>query len=93
MRTPPLRPSGTLFQQLNGVIKMVDYLAPHGPNAPYATHIARTLPAVMDREGREIFSQCAARRPLPHPSPRSPPPRSCIFPPGPTAGTPPARTA
>ena len=82
-----------LFQQLGGLNKMIDYLSPNGPNAPYATHIARTLPAVMDREGREIFSQCAARRPLPHPSPRSPPPRSCIFPPGPTAGTPPARTA
>ena len=75
MRTPPLRPSGTLFQQLNGVIKMVDYLAPHGPNAPYATHIARTLPAVMDHRplpiqpGAVQGRASAAGTPLHHPQP------------------------
>ena len=49
----------TLFQTLGGVYKMVDYLAPHGPNAPYATHIARTLPTVMDKEGRQLFHDYA----------------------------------
>ena len=49
----------TLFQTLGGLNKMIDYLSPNGPNAPYATHIARTLPAIMDREGRNLFNQYA----------------------------------
>ena len=73
----------TLFQTLGGLNKMVDYLSPNGPNAPYATHIARTLPAIMDREGRDLFNQHAARtsnpatgssNPSPRPRPRPPRP-------------------
>ena len=72
-----------LFQQLGGLNKMIDYLSPNGPNAPYATHIARTLPAIMDREGRDLFNQHAARtsnpatgssNPSPRPRPRPPRP-------------------
>ena len=49
----------TLFQTMGGVQKMVDNLCPHGPNAPYATHIARTLPIIMDKEGRSLFHDYA----------------------------------
>lgn len=49
----------TLFQSMGGVTKMVDYLFPHGPQGPYATHIARTMPCVMDANGRKLFLQYA----------------------------------
>merc|ERR1719191_2220599 len=49
----------SLFQEMGGVIKLVDYLFPHGPHAPHATHIASTLPTVMDYEGRRLFGDYA----------------------------------
>jgi len=52
----------TLFQDMGGVIKLVDYLFPHGAQAPYATHIARTLPCVMDPQGRRQFGEYAAQK-------------------------------
>ena len=64
----------TLFQELGGLHKMIDYLSPNGPNAPYATHIARTLPAIMDREGRDLFNQYAPPAPLTLTLTRSPDP-------------------
>mgnify|MGYP006079622739 CR=1 FL=1 len=64
----------TLFQTLGGLYKMIDYLSPNGPNAPYATHIARTLPAIMDREGRDLFNQYAPPAPLTLTLTRSPDP-------------------
>ena len=48
-----------LFHAMGGIYKMVDYLSPVGPQAPYATHIARTLPCVMDAEGRALFAEYA----------------------------------
>mgnify|MGYP003335804762 CR=1 FL=1 len=50
----------TLFQAMGGLFAMVDYLCPRGPQAPYATHIARTLPCIMDTEGRRSFADYAA---------------------------------
>ena len=50
----------TVFQSMGGIEKMVDFLYPHGAQAPYATHIARTLPYVMDAEGRKIFGEYAS---------------------------------
>ena len=47
------------WQTLGGIGRMIDYLSPHGPNAPYATHIARTLPCVMDKDGRQMFHDYA----------------------------------
>ena len=49
----------SLFQQMGGIRKMIDYMYPHGPQAPYATHIARTLPCVMDAAGRKLFHEYA----------------------------------
>ena len=49
----------TLFQNMGGIMKMVDYLYPHGPQGPYATHVARTLPCVMDAAGRKLFHEYA----------------------------------
>ena len=72
-----------LFQQLGGLNKMIDYLSPNGPNAPYATHIARTLPAIMDREGRDLFNQHAARTSNPATGSSNPSPRPGPGPPRP----------
>lgn len=48
-----------LFQSLNGIRRMIDYLKPTGPHAPYATHVARTLPCVMDADARKMFHDYA----------------------------------
>ena len=53
------RRTASLFHAMGGIYKMVDYLSPVGPQAPYATHIARTLPCVMDAEGRALFAEYA----------------------------------
>mmetsp|Transcript_8106 Transcript_8106/g.20105 ORF Transcript_8106/g.20105 Transcript_8106/m.20105 type:complete len:1749 (-) Transcript_8106:113-5359(-) len=50
----------TLFQSLGGIRRMIDYLNPTGPQAPYATHVARTLPCVMDADARIIFHEYAS---------------------------------
>ena len=50
----------TMFQGLGGVHRLVDYLRPKGQNAPYATIVARTLPCVMDKEGRRQFHEYAS---------------------------------
>lgn len=49
----------TLFQNMGGIMKMIDYLYPHGPQGPYATHVARTMPCVMDAAGRKLFHEYA----------------------------------
>jgi len=51
----------TLFQNMGGITKMVDYLYPHGPQGPYATHVARTMPCVMDAAGRKLFHEYATQ--------------------------------
>ena len=50
-----------LFQRCGGVERMIDCLAPKGQNAPYATIIARTLPCVLDKAGRELFYTHASK--------------------------------
>ena len=50
----------SMFQGLGGVHRLVDYLRPKGQNAPYATIVARTLPCVMDAEGRRLFHEYAS---------------------------------
>ena len=50
-----------LFQSMGGVNKLVDYLSPYGPQAPYATHVARTIPCVMDADGRKKFYEAASQ--------------------------------
>lgn len=49
-----------LFQAMGGVGRLVDYMRPKGQNAPYATIVARTLPCVMDKEGRRLFHEHAS---------------------------------
>ena len=39
----------TMFQGLQGIHRLVDYMRPRGQNAPYATIVARTLPCVHTR--------------------------------------------
>ena len=48
------------FQHLGGLQRMVDYMRPQGQNAPYATIVARTLPCVLDAEGRRLFHEYAS---------------------------------
>eukprot|EP00966_Prymnesium_polylepis_P124788 2886092-Prymnesium_polylepis.3 len=50
----------SLFQSLGGIRRLIEYLAPNGPQAPYATHVARTLPCVMDGDARTLFHEYAA---------------------------------
>jgi hypothetical protein len=49
-----------LFATLGGIRRIVDFLSPMGPHAPYATHIARTIPCVMDPEARRLFHEYAS---------------------------------
>jgi len=49
----------SLFQEMGGVHRMIDYLRPRGQNAPYATIVARTLPCVLDASGRRHFFEYA----------------------------------
>ena len=48
------------LHRLGGVARLVEYMRPRGQNAPYATVIARTLPCVMDAEGRRLFHEAAS---------------------------------
>ena len=49
----------SLFHEMGGIHRMIDYLRPRGQNAPYATIVARTMPCVLDPAGRRAFNEYA----------------------------------